>query len=55
MSKIARMDQEQNINVWLAHDASLGPFVGEDGSMLSLDGGIDELESIKSRSRNTVG
>jgi len=51
MSKLARMDSEPNINVWLAHDATLGDFVGKDGSMTVLDGGTDELQRLKNRDR----
>jgi hypothetical protein len=51
MSKLARMDSKPNINVWLAHDATLGEFVGKEGSMTVLDGGTDELQRLKERDR----
>lgn len=51
MSKMARMDSEPNINVWLAHDSTLANFVGPDGSMKTLDGSEDELKEIKERHR----
>ena len=51
MSKWARIDSEPNINVWLAHDATLGEFVGQDGSMTVMDDGTDELQRLKGRDR----
>jgi len=45
------MDGEPNINVWLAHDMTLGEFVGKGGSMTVLDGGTDELQRLKGRDR----
>jgi glyoxylase-like metal-dependent hydrolase (beta-lactamase superfamily II) len=36
MAKLARMDQEETVNVWLAHDASLGePLISSDCEKLS--------------------
>lgn len=50
MARLARMDQEEGVNVWLAHDASLGePLISS--ACEKLSGDIDECYGFKGRDR----
>ena len=52
------MDHEDNVNVFLAHDGSMeSPLLAKAGSLkglVTLDGSLDELRTLKLRSRLDV-
>lgn len=50
LAKLARMDMEETVNVWLSHDATLGqPLISSEAEKLSGD--LDELTGFKNRDR----
>ena len=58
MAKLARMDHEDNINVFLSHDSSMDNVLREmKGSLdgiIRLDGSYTELKYLKNRSREDI-
>ena len=64
IAKMARMDQESNINVFLSHDPSMDvlfpPSANGKGDkqgdleFVRLDGGVEELAKLKARDRSVT-
>lgn len=65
IAKVARMDRENNVNVFLSHDASMDVLfspTNKDGKrgrqdrfeFVRMDGGIEELKSLKVRNRSIL-
>lgn len=65
MAKVARMDREDNINVYLSHDVSMdvlflptrenGNVNEKDGfELVRMAGGIDKLKNLKARDRSVL-
>lgn len=55
MAKLARMDHEKNMNVFVAHDTTMDAELAKIGSLekvIPLQGGIEELNAFKNRSRS---
>jgi hypothetical protein len=50
MSKAGRMDLEENINAWLAHDPTMASVLPQQ-DFLPLKGDLEELTKFKKRTR----
>lgn len=53
IAKFGRMDLEEDINVYLSHDASMDVLFPP-GEFVRIDGGFEELTRLKNRDRNIV-
>lgn len=54
MAKLARLDHEESINVFMAHDSSMdGPLesIGTGKQFVTLKGDLEELKLLKRRDR----
>ena len=51
MAKVGRMDLENNINVFLAHDMTIDLMYPPDLHFIRIDGGVGELRRLKGRDR----
>lgn len=51
MAKMARMDEEANVNVCLAHDPTMEPVLAP-GNFVRFEGGLEELQTFKNRNKS---
>ena len=53
ISKLSRMDDEDNINVFLSHDSSMDVMYPP-GEFTRIDGGWEEIKRLKNRDRSVT-